>query len=382
MTQKFDTIIIGAGIAGLCSALTSVKYGMKTALVEKYNYMGGIAQDCFHIYICGLFQNNLSSPFQIANPGICSDIFQYLHNIYGDKALVKIGKVETMAFIQKDLWHFFSDQFKKYNVTFFKQSKCTNYIENNNHIQNITITTDSKAHNPKIKKDKIDLEADSFIDATGDSFFSDKTFDGDSQLGGYCFLLKGSLQKDLSLVVPYTARKIVEKYNLNDYLKFITIGYNFLTKHHVLKFSVKTHHDKKTCLFIFEKLNQNIEELSILEFIKSSDDIHLRVSKNTRNYNLADTNTCYSESTESSVKSYWPIEKWDSSKGTRYEYLSNDKPFCIPDSALKDKKIDNLFFAGKNIRVDQHMQASTRVMGVCMATGEKAMVNAFKYLQT
>jgi thioredoxin reductase len=31
--EKFDNIIIGAGIAGLSASLTSMKLGMKTALI-------------------------------------------------------------------------------------------------------------------------------------------------------------------------------------------------------------------------------------------------------------------------------------------------------------------------------------------------------------
>ncbi len=55
--MKRSVNIIGAGIAGLSSALTAVKKGLRTALIEKENYSGGIAKDCFHTYICGLFKN-------------------------------------------------------------------------------------------------------------------------------------------------------------------------------------------------------------------------------------------------------------------------------------------------------------------------------------
>ncbi|MCP4673598.1 MAG: FAD-dependent oxidoreductase [Desulfobacula sp.] len=86
--------------------------------------------------------------------------------------------------------------------------------------------------------------------------------------------------------------------------------------------------------------------------------------------------------TDCAVKSYWPMEKWDENLGTQYQYCKKDKPFCIPVSALKDDTFENLFLAGKNIGVSDHIHASARVMGICMATGEQAVVNASKYLKT
>ncbi|MCK5313134.1 MAG: FAD-dependent oxidoreductase, partial [Desulfobacteraceae bacterium] len=236
--EKYDVIIVGAGIAGLSSALTAVKNGLRCALVEKENYSGGIAKDCFHTYICGLFKNDDTKPFQIANKGICSDVFTFLHNFYGDKCLVKIGKVETLAFKQQDLWNFFSnDLFQNVNFSFLKNSECVETLADDNtgkRIKKIKISTTEK---------DFTLKADVFIDATGCSYLTDKADEPDKsshhdQLGGFCMLLEGELKKDLSLLVPYTARKIVQKYELADYLKFVTITYNFLTNQHVLKFSV------------------------------------------------------------------------------------------------------------------------------------------------
>ena len=374
--EKFDAIIIGAGIAGLSSALTAVRLGMRTALVEKEDFIGGAAKDCFHTYICGLFRNDPKHPFQIANPGLCSDILKFLHDCYGDKCLVKIGKVETLAFIQRDLWNFFSNKLKNDKVTFYKNSKCTKVISLDRKIQKIKLVS--------LEKD-IDLLSDVFIDATGCSYLSktsskkDLHFENNAQLGGYCLLLKGEPNRDLSLLVPYTARKIVKQYNLDNYLKFVTITYNLLSKNYILKFSIKNNKDIEKCKFLYKKLNESIKELSQLKLYKSSGKMHLR----TGNYSISNKTFTEDKNLDTAIaaKSYWPQEKWDINKGTQYEYSKKNKPFCIPISALKDKKFVNLFLAGKNIRIPEHVHTSTRVMGVCMATGEQAIINASKYLK-
>ncbi len=377
--KNFDVIIIGAGIAGLSAALTAVNNGMHVALIEKENYLGGTAQDCFHTYLCGLFKDDDSLPFQIANPGIdsqgiCSQVFDHLYDCYGEKCRVKMGKVQVLAFDQKDLWDYFNKQLKKENVTLFLATQCSQMVQENRKIEGVKICNSQKEEM---------LIAPVFINATGTALPAHETqpqdiiFNEDDQLGGYCMLLKGESQKDLSVLVPYTARKIVEEKKLDDYLKFVTITYNFLTKYHVLKFSVKYDQDIEACEFIFQQLKAKIKELSQLEFIESSGKIHSRsCDKNHPMENIIQT-----EDTECVVQSYWPQEKWDIDKGTQYAYPQKGKPFCIPASALKDDRFDNLFLAGKSIQVRVNIQASARVMGVCMATGEQASLNALRYLK-
>ena len=373
--KKFDLIIMGGGIAGLSSALTAVRSGMHVALVEKEAYLGGIARDCFHTHICGLFKNDDTRPFTIANPGLCSEIFNFMLDLYGNQCLVKMGKVETLAFIQKDLWHYFHQQIRLDNFCLFEKSQWSNMVSGNGKIQKITIATPKK---------NIDLTAAAFIDATGGANLPDivakegtapkEDTENSTQLGGYCMELKGEPNKDLSLLVPYTAHKIVKQYNLNEYLRFVTITHNRLSKTHTLKFSVKTAEDMEKCAFIFQKLNQNIKELAKLTLLTSSEKIHLRSSQQGRQIETPGNE-------ETAVKSYWPKETWNIDAGTQYEYCEKDHPFCIPVSALKDTLFENLFLAGKSIRVPDSIQASTRVMGACMATGEQAVIAASNYLK-
>jgi hypothetical protein len=188
--------------------------------------------------------------------------------------------------------------------------------------------------------------------------------------------LKGEPDKDLSLLIPYTAHKIVKQYNLDAYLRFVTITHNRLSKTHTLKFSVKTAEDIEKCAFIFQKLTQNIKELAKFSILTSSGKIHLRSSQHQQERQI-DT----PKNEETAVKSYWPKETWNIDSGTQYEYCEKDHPFCIPVSALKDTLFENLFLAGKSIRVPDAIQASTRVMGVCMATGEQAVIAASNYLK-
>lgn len=366
--ENFDIIISGAGIAGLCSALTSVNAGFKTAMIEKQDSIGGTAKDCFHNYICGLFKNSETNPFEIANPGLCPKVFKFLHDIYGSKSLVKFGKVETIAFIQKDLWNFFEQNLNKKNFYLFKNMKSIQYTSKDKNIQNLKVQDN--------RGSKKELFADVFVNTTGNlNFYESMPEIEHKQLGGYCILLKGNMDQTLALTVPYNAQKIIKKHKLAHHLQFITISDNMLDDTVVLKFSVKSSKEIEICHFVYKKLCEQIESLTNLKFIKDSKNIHFRTSDRffTGN-NLSQKENCKNPV----VKSYWPSEKWDMQKGTQYSYIKDDTPFLIDALALKSEKFHNLFFAGKNIGVSEHVQASARVMGVCMATGEQAALAAIK----
>ena len=46
MNKKYDLIVVGGGFAGVCAAMEAARHGTKVLLVEKYNCLGGAAQNC------------------------------------------------------------------------------------------------------------------------------------------------------------------------------------------------------------------------------------------------------------------------------------------------------------------------------------------------
>ncbi|PHV71694.1 hypothetical protein CS063_03795 [Sporanaerobium hydrogeniformans] len=48
LLKKYDVVVIGGGMAGICSALASSRQGVKTALIHNRPVLGGNAS--FYIY--------------------------------------------------------------------------------------------------------------------------------------------------------------------------------------------------------------------------------------------------------------------------------------------------------------------------------------------
>ncbi|HQC41752.1 MAG TPA: FAD-dependent oxidoreductase, partial [Petrotogaceae bacterium] len=44
---KYDVIVIGGGVAGVCAAVTASRRGLKTLIVEKHMNMGGVLTSSF-----------------------------------------------------------------------------------------------------------------------------------------------------------------------------------------------------------------------------------------------------------------------------------------------------------------------------------------------
>jgi hypothetical protein len=71
------------------------------------------------------------------------------------------------------------------------------------------------------------------------------------------------------------------------------------------------------------------------------------------------------------ARNSWPIERWDAEKGVRYGYLPEGKWHDIPARCLQPEQGPlNLLCAGMMISADSEAQASVRVTGTSMATGE------------
>jgi len=68
----------------------------------------------------------------------------------------------------------------------------------------------------------------------------------------------------------------------------------------------------------------------------------------------------------------WPMELRETARGPRWRFPTGPRPCGIPLRALRAKDDDALFMAGRCLSCAHEAQASVRVIGTCMATGEAA----------
>ncbi|MGW8322369.1 MAG: FAD-dependent oxidoreductase, partial [Thermodesulfobacteriota bacterium] len=81
------------------------------------------------------------------------------------------------------------------------------------------------------------------------------------------------------------------------------------------------------------------------------------------------------------VKNAWPVEFWHPEKGPVYKYLAPGDYYEIPLRCLRPAGVGNLLATGTGLCADPQAHASARVMGPCMALGDKAGVEAARFAE-
>ena len=70
--------------------------------------------------------------------------------------------------------------------------------------------------------------------------------------------------------------------------------------------------------------------------------------------------------------SAWPMELRETASGPRLRFPADDRSCGIPLRALRARDDAALFVAGRCLSCSHEAQASIRVIGTCLATGEAA----------
>jgi hypothetical protein len=68
----------------------------------------------------------------------------------------------------------------------------------------------------------------------------------------------------------------------------------------------------------------------------------------------------------------WPLELRENAKGPRFRFPEENRPAGISLDCLRSRTFTNLLVAGRCISCTHEAQASIRVTGTCLATGEAA----------
>ena len=59
---SYDVVVVGGGAAGLASAVAAARSGARTALIERYGFLGGMATAGMVSTICGLYRTSSAGP--------------------------------------------------------------------------------------------------------------------------------------------------------------------------------------------------------------------------------------------------------------------------------------------------------------------------------
>ncbi len=155
--KKYDIAVIGGGFSGTAAAIAAARGGAKVIIIEKSNALGGAATNCL-VNPFMPYKTNINGETTALSAGI----FKELH-----KKLEARSAMMGEAFLEEELKYVMSEAVAEegiailYHAYIFKANKV------DNRILSVSVAT---------KQGEMEIEADYFIDATGDAqlaFLSD-----------------------------------------------------------------------------------------------------------------------------------------------------------------------------------------------------------------
>lgn len=148
--KKYDLVVIGGGFSGVAAALAAAREGCRVLLIEKGNSLGGAAVNCLV---------NPFMPYSTKIDGVPTDLSAGIFKTIFEK-LGERGALKRRAFLEEELKIILNDMVCDAQIDLLFHAYISGVNKNGENIQSISVATISGV---------LDIEADYFIDATGDA---------------------------------------------------------------------------------------------------------------------------------------------------------------------------------------------------------------------
>ncbi len=395
-----DVLVIGAGCAGIAAALGASACGASVLLLEKEPSIGGTVSSAFVHSTCGLYEIDSPAEAPPLSPGFATAFASALL-ASGKTQKMKMGRLSVLLHHPKTFLHI-----------------CSSFLSQNPLLQTCTDTkiVSAKTENGEIRSvdfispsGKQTVVPRTVVDASGDASFSllagapckiappeklqrpayifeipqnalrpqNLLLDDDSRLALAgkiaAAALSGSLPKE---TLGATFRQTGDRESV-----FVSLDvspdspYNPNNLSQLSEIQAKAHETAK-CLFRF--LKRETPFFAEAENPVWPHALGIRESwRITGKYELTDADLLSSATFPDSVaSSAWPMELRETTRGPKLLFPKTNRPCGIPLRCLQSSRFENLFAAGKIISATHEAQASTRVIGTCLSTGEAAGIAA------
>lgn len=377
-----DFCVVGAGLAGMCAAISAARHGAKVLVMHDRPVPGGNASSEIRMWVCGAQGKNLHET------GIVEELL--LENLYRNPGAVP-GIWDSILYG--------SLEYAK-NITLLLNCSCQNAKMNQGSIASVTgyQTTTQTFHTVK---------ASYFADCSGDSVLapltgaeyrhgreSSKEFNesiepeqADSHtMGNSCLFQARQLKKKVKFTPPPWAKKFRSPEEIPPYRNTKLVGLeNFWWMEtgglgDTIKDAEANRRNLLELAFGIWDYIKNYSpeaeknaywELDWIGFLPGKRESRRYVGDYIMNQN--DVRDC------GKFKDTIAYGGWSMDDHNPAGFYTREKPtifhpapapYGIPYRAIYSKNIPNLFFAGRNISVSHAALSSTRVMATCATLGQ------------
>jgi len=397
-----DVLIIGGGSAGVAAALAAARQGADTLLVERHGFFGGAGTASLVHSFCGLYDLPASPDAapRVANPGIPAELERELLAQGIAHGPLRMGKVDVLMH-QPQRLALFLDQWclKQPNLKLLLHTKVMACAVEDHRIAEVTLlcrgvswklrprtvvdasgdaVVAALAKHAWEKTPAHELQRPAYIVGLGDVDAAPLTGDGPLKIAG-CL---ARAIKDKKLPAAAAGAHFRAGTTANEsYLTLDLVGdssecaFDSTDARSLTWIEMQ---GREVTFAIVEHLRSSLEGFAKARITTLPVRAGIRESRRwTGEAVLTEDDILTSRSGVQDVaNATWPIELRETARGPRLVYPHEPKPCGIPLGALRARDLLNVFIAGRCISATHRAQASIRVMGTALATGQAAGIAA------
>ncbi|MGB8170062.1 MAG: FAD-dependent oxidoreductase [Chthoniobacteraceae bacterium] len=386
-----DVLVAGGGSAGLAAAVAAARLGARTMLIEQSGSLGGMVPAALVHSICGLYRlPQDDGPARIANIGFAEEFARRLIIAGGASGPVRMGRVDVLL-QQPTAFARLADEI----------ARATDHLEVRLHTDLVQVAEDLSSVEVSCRGRREKFTPRAIIDATGDgnlAALAGADFEQESadrlQRPAFIFAL-GAVEGGAAAEAARLrlTRRIVDAVK-EDRLPAGALGAAFRESGRAgevfvtvdLSAGMRYQPTDAACLTVLEMEGRALAD-ALAGFLRdkvegfggsfiSAYPARLGVRESRRlvgRARVSETDLLRgAEFADGVALATWPMELRETNTGPRLRYPENGRACEIPLGALRARDHDRLFMAGRCISCSHEAQASIRVIGTCLATGESA----------
>ena len=390
-TVNYDVVVVGGGAAGLAAAVAAGSAGARTALIERYGFLGGMATAGMVSTICGLYHSSPAGAPEPINEGFAETFAGRLIAMPGCQKPVRRGRSFVLPYTPF-AFACLADELVAAvaQLDVYLHAYLVGVDAEPGRIDAVRIATWERT---------LELPARVVIDTSGDAVVArqagavtETAPPADRQLPSLIFVLQqvdtAALGAGPRVALLRTLLAAEQDGRLPSGASNLTLALSPQPGEVIGKIALGSIagelSDQRDFLTAAEQEGRR-RVLAVTEFLKTlppfgrafvshvAAQVGVRESRRViGRYQLTRDDVLSGRTFDDAVaRASWPIELWQEGQlGATYEYLEDGQTYDIPLRSLQARDVENLFVAGRCMSATHEALGSARVIGTCLAAGE------------